>query len=91
MALKLFLSGEMLSHNILNRHEFRTHSDKMGELVESAMAELAEELSQCMGLSIPAPELLKVAGAMLATETVKSALDLLVPSVSSAMSFSTTG
>ena len=63
----------------------------MGELVESAMAELAEELSQGMGLSIPAPELLKVAGAMLATETVKSALDLLVPSVSSAMSFSTTG
>jgi hypothetical protein len=63
----------------------------MGELVESAMAELAEELSQGLGLSIPAPELLKVAGAMLATETVKSALDLLVPSVSSAMSFSTTG
>ena len=63
----------------------------MGELVDSAIAELAEELSQGMGLSIPAPELLKVAGAMLATETVKSALDLLVPSVSSAMSFSTTG
>ena len=63
----------------------------MGELVDSAIAELAEELSQGMGLSIPAPELLKVAGAMLATETVKSALDLLIPSASSAMSFSTTG
>ena len=63
----------------------------MGELVDSAIAELAEQLSEGMGLSIPAPEILKVAGAMLATETVKSALDLLVPSVSSAMSFSTTG
>ena len=63
----------------------------MGELVDSAIAELAEQLSEGMGLSIPAPEILKVAGAMLATETVKSALDFLVPSASSAMSFSTTG
>ena len=63
----------------------------MADLLDNAVIEIAEELSQVMGLTIPAPEMVKVAGAMVATETVKSALDLLIPSASSAMSFSTTG
>ena len=61
------------------------------EFFESAITEIAEQISESMGLTIPAPELAKVAGAMVATETVKSALDFLIPSASSAMSFSTTG
>ena len=44
---------------------------KMGEVVDSLVATIAEELSQSMGLVIPAPELVKVAGVMVATETVR--------------------
>ena len=63
----------------------------MGEVIDGLVATIAEELSQSMGLCIPAPELVKVAGVMVATETVRSGLDLLIPSASTAMSFSTTG
>ncbi len=59
--------------------------------VDETILNLAEELCESMGLSIPGPELVKVAGVMVATESVKSALDLLIPSASTAMSFSTTG
>lgn len=60
-------------------------------ILDSAIFELAEELSQSLGLSIPAPDLVQVAGVMLATEAVKSGLALLIPSASSAVTFSTTG
>ena len=60
-------------------------------MAEDYIFEIAEEISEQMGLSIPAPELVKVAGAMVATETIRTGLDLLIPSASTAMSFSTTG
>ena len=60
-------------------------------MIDEAIFEIAEELSESMGLSIPAPDLVKVAGAMVTTEALKHALDLIIPTASSAMAFSTTG
>ena len=56
-----------------------------------AAFEVAEDLCEQMGLTIPGPELFKIAGAIAATEAVKSGLELLIPSASTAMTFSTTG
>lgn len=61
------------------------------EFLDSTVISIAEELSEQMGLSLPTPDLVKVAGAMLATEAVRNGLDLLIPSASTVMSFSTTG
>ena len=44
-------------------------------------------LCEQMGLTIPGPELFKIAGAIAATEAVKSGLELLIPSASTAMTF----
>lgn len=60
-------------------------------ILDEGILHIAEELAEQMGLSIPAPELVKVAGVMVATESLKSGLELLIPSASTAMSFSTTG
>ena len=63
----------------------------MGELVDSVVFEIAENIAEHMGLTIPAPALVQVAGALVATEALKNALDFLIPSASTAISFSTTG
>ena len=52
-----------------------------------AAFEVAEDLCEQMGLTIPGPELFKIAGAIAATEAVKSGLELLIPSASTAMTF----
>ena len=56
-----------------------------------AAFEVAEDLCEQMGLTVPGPELFKIAGAIAATEAVKSGLELIIPSASTAMTFSTTG
>ena len=52
----------------------------MGELVDSVVFEIAENIAEHMGLTIPAPALVQVAGALVATEALKNALDFLIPS-----------
>jgi hypothetical protein len=61
-------------------------------LYENVVKNIAEELAEEMGMSFPANcDMLKVAGAMVTTEAVSSAMDILVPAASSAVGFSTSG
>ena len=52
---------------------------------------IAEGIAQKFGLSLPGDDKTKVAGAMLAFEAIKSASELLFPTIASSMCFNSNG
>ena len=61
------------------------------DLLENSIVPIADALAKKIGLSLPGNDKVKQAGALLAFETIKSATEVLFPTVAAGMTFNATG
>ena len=62
-----------------------------GAIAQNSIVPFADALAQKIGFSLPGNDTVKEAGALLAFEAIKSATEVLFPTVAAGMTFDATG